>query len=389
MSDFRENLEELKSLGLYRSLRDSVARGSRILAGGEPRLNLASNDYLGISGDVALQRKFLSSLADFPEFVMGGVSSRLLGGNNPAFSDLETFIGGLFGAVSGRPRACLLFNGGYHANTGILPALAGERDLILADKLVHASLIDALKLCGAKWMRFPHNDCARLREILSRERKNFERVFIVTESVFSMDGDCADLVELAAIKREFGAMLYVDEAHAFGVFGKNGLGLCEELGIAGEVDFIMCTLGKAAGSAGAFAVCDADVRELLVNRCRPFIFTTALPPITALWTKFAISFFPEFAQRRERLIAMSRKFREMLAFAPTLGDTQIVPLVLGENARALEVSEKLWELGIWAPAVRHPTVPKGSARLRMSLNAAITDFELADCAEKLEKILTK
>ena len=378
-----EVLQKLREDGLFRELFPSVISGAHASFGGAEYINLASNDYLGISADADLQREFLSSLDCGKGFIMGACSSRLLGGDNPAFEELEEYLGRAYSESAGKERAVLSFNCGYHANAGILPAIASPRDLVLYDKLSHASLIDSIGNLPCKWARFPHNDMTALRRILGARRSEFENVFIATESVFSMDGDIADLAEIAKIKREFGAALYVDEAHAVGVFGKYGLGVCQELGVLGEVDFLMGTLGKAIASEGAFLICSENVREMLVNKCRTLIFTTAISPIAAMWSKFAFEKAMGMDSERSHLRRISGVLRNRLSSLKTLGSTQIVPVVLGENSAATSVSERLLKQKIWAGAVRYPTVPKGEARLRLSLNADMPRELVEDVADKI------
>lgn len=380
-----EVLQKLREDGLFRELFPSVISGAHASFGGAEYINLASNDYLGISADADLQREFLSSLDCGKGFIMGACSSRLLGGDNPAFEELEEYLGRAYSESAGKERAVLSFNCGYHANAGILPAIASPRDLVLYDKLSHASLIDSIGNLPCKWARFPHNDMTALRRILDARRSEFENVFIATESVFSMDGDTSDIAELVRIKNEFDCSLYVDEAHSTGLFGRTGLGLCDELSLAGEVDFIMCTLGKALASAGAYVVCSPTQKSLLVNRCRTFIFTTALAPINAMWTLFVLKKVANMGGRRARLREISSVLRKKLSGLKTLGNTQILPVVLGANAAAAEASRAMREAGIWSPPVRYPTVPKNSARLRLSLNAALTDGHLDLIADTLNK----
>ena len=382
-SHARQILGNLREQGLYRSLTPSRIKGARAICADGEFVNFASNDYLGISADSDLQREFLESLDGCTEFLMGAVSSRLLGGDNPAFGNFEKLVWQSYSAECAEPKDALYFNCGYHANAGILPAVAESGDLVLYDKLSHASLIDSIGSLQCKWLRFPHNDIQKLREILLRERAKFKDVYIATESVFSMDGDRADLKALVGLKREFDCALYVDEAHAGGVFGRTGLGLCQELGVVGDIDFIMCTLGKAFASVGAYVVCSPAQKKLLVNRCRTFIFTTALAPINAMWSEFTFMRVQKMQARRKRLAELSGALRAALKCFGTLGDTQIVPVVVGANAVATQASEAMRKAGIWAPAVRHPSVPKNSARLRLSLNAALSDSDIENAAKTL------
>lgn len=385
MTDSRAEkiLHELRKEGLYRSLRPSCVSGARAVCDGESFVNFASNDYLGISADSALQREFFESLPNSSGFLMGAVSSRLLGGDNPAFSAFEKLASAAYSAECSAPKDVLYFNCGYHANAGILPTIAEKGDLVLYDKLSHASLIDSIAALPCKWARFPHNNMQRLREILLRERAAYKNVYIITESVFSMDGDRADLRALVEIKREFDCSIYVDEAHAVGVFGATGLGLCQECGLIGEVDYIMCTLGKALASQGAYAVCSPAQKKLLINRCRTFIFTTAVAPINVMWSDFVFRRLCEMGDRRKRLSLLAADLRGKLKCFETLGDTQIVPVVVGANSIATDAAEAARRAGIWTPAVRYPTVPKNSARLRLSVNAALSDADIALAAETL------
>ena len=384
MESFCGILESIKKQGLFRSLEPSRARGKFIERGDRKYYNFTTNDYLGVSSDLDLQKEFLASLGG-GEFLMSAVSSRLLGGDNPAFGALERSFEGLFAAAGAR-KSCLLFNGGYHANTAVLPALASSGDAVFCDRLVHASLIDALRLSGARFFRYAHNDCAHLEALLRQNRAKFARAFILTESVFSMDGDCADIAELVRLKKTYDALLYVDEAHSFGALGKEGLGVCADSGLAGDVDFIMFTLGKAVASQGAVVATSPELRGLLVNRARPFVFTTAMPPICALWSAFVFEKIRAMDARRGHLAEISRRLRGSLGGLEVLGSTHIAPVVVGSSQAATEISRRLLERGYCAGAVRYPTVPKNSARIRISLNAKMEDAEIdafADCLKEL------
>lgn len=276
-------------------------------------------------------------------------------------------------------KGALVFNSGYHANIGILPALTGKRDLVVADKLVHASIIDGLRLSDAQMLRYRHLDYEHLCSILTQHREEYEQVFIVTESVFSMDGDVADLQQLCELKKEFDAFLYVDEAHAIGVRGTNGLGCCEEQACTEDIDFIVGTFGKAFASMGAFVVCEEIFREYLINTQRSLIFTTALPPVNVAWTRFILNKMPDFYDLRIKLARVSERLREVLTDKgfETRGSSHIVPMVCGANENSVEVADLLQDNGFFALPVRYPTVPKNEARIRFSLNASIPleDYE--------------
>lgn len=270
-------------------------------------LNLSSNDYLGLGCNRELRAAFLATLT--PEtFLPTSSSSRLLTGNFTIYEELENELAHLFGT-----EAALVFSSGYHANSGILPAVSDGSTLILADKLVHASLIDGIRLSTARCIRYRHNDLAQLERLLAQHQAEYRQIIIVTESLFSMDGDQADLPALVALKRKYGNVaLYVDEAHAFGVRGKQGLGCAEEAGCIGDIDFLVGTFGKAAASAGAYIVCSRTVREYLVNRMRTFIFTTALPPVCIAWTLFIVRRLADMQERRQHLADISRQLRQAM-----------------------------------------------------------------------------
>lgn len=330
-------------------------RGADVVVAGRTYRNFSSNDYLGLSGCVELQREFLTGL-DGGQFVMSNPSSRLITGNSAHYERLETTIGGLFG------RSALVLGSGYLANAGVLAAVATKGDLVLADKLVHASIIDGLRLCQCDWKRFNHNDMAHLERLLEKAA-GYKNIWVVTESLFSMDGDFAPLAQIESLRQRFGFKLYVDDAHAFGVRG-GGLGYARECGV--EPDIIMATLGKAAASVGAFVVCDDEVREMLINKMRTLIFSTALPPINLMWSDFILQRMADFEPRRAHLHELS----ELLT-----GDSeasQIIPLMAYENKRALELARRLREAGFWVNAIRYPTVPQGQARVRVSLSAGLS-----------------
>lgn len=373
-------IENIKNLGLYRELRLAKVDASRVLIDDEAHINFASNDYLGMAGNLDFQKEFLQNIVDSTDYLMGSTSSRLLVGNYKAYERAESEIGAIY------KKECLFFNSGYHANTGILPALASSKDLILADKLVHASIIDALKLTDAKWLRYAHNDMQHLRSLIEKNRKDYERIFIVSEGVFSMDGDRADIAELVKIKKEFDALLYIDEAHSFGLFGNRGLGLCYAHDFGKDVDFIMCTLGKALGSEGAFVICDKSWRNLLINKSRSLIFTTALAPINVMWTLFSFRKMLDMDAQRAHLSTISKRFRDSLSDFQILGDSQIVPLVLSDASKVLDFVKHLAQANIWASAVRPPTVPKNSSRIRFSLSASLSENDIDYCLNVIKKL---
>jgi 8-amino-7-oxononanoate synthase len=368
-SRFADALDELEAGGLRRRLPVVGERdGPRVAFGDSTLLNLSSNDYLGLGNDPSLQRSFFGETGAMDPALHGmtASASRLLSGNHPAYALLEQDISALYGE-----RAATVFSSGYHANVGICSALADRHSLFLADKLCHASLIDGMRLSGAQLLRYRHRDLDHLEDLLEKHAGKDREVFIVTESVFSMDGDTADLERHVRLKQRYGAMLIVDEAHAAGVFGDRGLGLCERDGLAAQVDVLVGTFGKALASFGAFAITDSIVRDYLVNRARPLIFTTALPPAVVNWTRITLAHSVSMRRERQHLAVLASGFRNALreGGVETGGNSQIVPAVVGGNRTAGRVAEALREAGFLAFPIRPPTVPEGTARIRFSLTA--------------------
>ncbi len=378
-------LDRLRREGLHRRLVP-FERPDAGTAVGEGRryVNLSSNDYLGVAADGALLERFLERTRaerdPLSSLGLGGGSSRLLAGHTPAIEALEAELA----ALAGR-EAALVFSSGYHANAGILPALAGPGDAIFSDALNHASLVDGCRLSGAEVHVYRHLDLGHLEELLRARRPASGRALVVTESLFSMDGDSPDLPALAALKERFGAALLVDEAHAVGLFGPGGAGLCRGTGVDGRVEVLVGTFGKALGSAGAFAACASPVKEYLVNRARTLLYTTAPPPAVVAWTRFVVGCLPALQPRRDRLLALAARFREALAARGlrTGGRSQIVPVVLGENTAAVSAAELLRGQGFLLFPIRPPTVPAGTARLRFSLTSALAWEELEEIPELL------
>lgn len=370
----QQELQQLKEHSNLRRLPEMVHDGRDVIVGGKRMLNLSSNDYLGLASDRELRAEFLDTLTP-DTFMPTSSSSRLLTGNYAIYEELEAELMQLFGT-----EAALIFNSGYHANTGILPAVSDAQTLILADKLVHASLIDGIRLSAAKCIRYRHNDLAQLERLLAEHHAAYQRIIIVTESIFSMDGDQADLSALVRLKHKYNnVLLYVDEAHAFGVRGNRGLGCAEEAGCIRDIDFLVGTFGKAAASTGAYIVCTQVIREYLVNRMRTLIFTTALPPVNIAWTLFVVRKLAGMQDLRMNLARISRQLREALQAqgyaCPSV--SHIVPMIVGSSADTILRAETLQRHGFYALPVRPPTVPEGTSRIRFSLTAEIKEEEIA------------
>ncbi len=333
-------------------------------------VNVSSNDYLGLLGDGALREAFYAEVSG-EDRLLSAASSRLLTGNCAAVRGFEEDLATAYGA-----EAALVFGSGYHANTGILPAIAGPKTLVLSDKLNHASMIDGVRASGCKCYRYRHNDLAHARSYLEKFAEAFDEVIVMTESVFSMDGDRTDLAALVQLKRDFpNVLLYLDEAHGVGVFGETGLGCAHAAGVHREIDFLVGTLGKAWCSMGAFVICRGVVRETLVNRVRPFIFTTGLPPVNVAWSRFILRALPGMGERRARVVSMGARLAEAIRGrgVDCVSGSQIVPFVVGSNEAAMRAAGRFREAGFYVLPIRPPTVPEGSARLRFSLSAGLSD----------------
>lgn len=373
LEHINQELQTLKEKKNYRSLPPLIHEGRDVLLNGQRMLNLSSNDYLGLSNDISLRKEFLKTLT--PEtFLPTSSSSRLLTGNFSDYQKLEQQLATMFGTES-----ALIFNSGYHANTGILPAICNTHTLILADKLVHASLIDGIKLSSAKCIRYRHNDISQLQRLIAENHNAYEQLIIVTESIFSMDGDEADLPALIQLKKSYSnVLLYVDEAHAFGVRGKKGLGCAEEQDCINYIDFLVGTFGKAIASAGAYIVCRQLIREYLINKMRTFIFTTALPPINIQWTSWVLERLSALQHKRAHLLQISEKLKVALTAkgynCPSV--SHIVPMIIGASEDTILKAEELQRKGFYALPVRPPTVPDGTSRIRFSLTADITEHEI-------------
>ena len=373
MDAFKQQLEQLSAQNQYRSIPDLVHQGRYITRENRKMLNMSSNDYLGLASNENLRQSFLQQYGDnFPSFTSS--SSRLLTGNFPVYTDLEQLIAQCF-----QRESALLFNSGYHANLGILPALTTTKSLILADKLVHASMIDGIRLSQCEFFRYRHNDYEHLKSLLEKNARKFDRTFIVTESVFSMDGDVVDLNYLVQLKKQFpNTYLYVDEAHAIGVYGKNGLGIAERANVIADIDLLVGTFGKALASMGAYVICDKILKECLINQMRPLIFSTALPPFNVAWTHFIFERLPQFSKERTHLERLSAFLRQEVEHRTQIMPSQtcIVPYILGENEATLAKAKDLQEQGYYCLPIRPPTVPKGTSRIRLSLTADMTMDEV-------------
>jgi 8-amino-7-oxononanoate synthase len=372
-------LDQLETANRRRVLRD-VTRlpGARIKIGdGKVLIDFSSNDYLGLSFRPELINKTCDSAAAHGT---GAGASRLVAGNLAAYTQIENKL-----AAGKGSEAALVFVSGVQANLTLLPALLdakvlGAEPLVYADRLNHASLIQGCIAAGVRQNRFRHNDLSHLEDLLKRDAALARPRFIITESVFSMDGDCADMARLSELAEKYGAFLYIDEAHATGVLGKNGFGL-----VHGEQNaLVMGTFSKGLGGFGAYAACSATLRDYLVNRCGGVIYATALPPAVLGAMEAALDLIPSLDAERAHVQALAADLRARLQAAgfDTGGSTtQIVPMILGDEAKALALAAALGAEGFLATAIRPPTVPAGTSRIRFTLSAAHTAQNVAALAE--------
>ncbi len=377
MIDPAAAIEEIRAAGLLRRLREiGTPQGPWVNVDGRDALLLCSNDYLGLAGDPRLAD---AAARAAHEWGAGAGSSRLVSGNMTPHRELEEQLAAFKGA-----QACVLFGSGFLANTGVLAALAGRGEIVLSDALNHASIVDGCRLAGAETIVYAHSDLDALADGLARAGRR--AATIVTDAVFSMDGDLAPLCGIVELARRHGASVVVDEAHATGVVGPGGRGLVAALGLEGDVDVVVGTLGKALGSYGAFACCDAATAELLVNRARTLIYSTALPPPVLGAALEGLRILREEPWIVERLLRNARTLRTALAaegFAVDLGDMPIVPLVVGDPEAAMALCEDALRHGAFAQAIRPPTVPEGTSRLRAVAMASHSEDELRTAARVL------
>jgi 8-amino-7-oxononanoate synthase len=381
--ELAEQLDQLRDQNLYRELHcvDSP-QSSRIQLAGQTLLNFSSNDYLGLANHPALKE---AAIAAVQQFGCGSGASRLICGSLTPHHELEEVL-----AAFKNTDAALTFSSGYAAVLGTICALLGKNDVVIIDKLVHACIVDAAKLCGAKLRVFRHNDLNDLERMLrwaaarSRNTDHRSRTFIVTESVFSMDGDLAPLRNIVELKEKYGAWLMVDEAHATGLFGERRRGLAEEFGVADRIEVQMGTLGKALGAAGGYICGSRALIDLLINRARSLIFSTA-PAKAAI----DVVQSEEGAARRVRLWARVDEIKNGLV---KLGwplppvRSAIIPLLIGDEARAIETATELRQQGVFIPAIRYPSVARGQARLRLTANADHTAGDVDDLLRVLNRI---
>ncbi|MDD5594075.1 MAG: 8-amino-7-oxononanoate synthase [Candidatus Margulisbacteria bacterium] len=378
-----EELAELKRAGLYRSLKKIDKTDGRLVEiNGKKLINFCSNNYLGLANHPKVIEA--ANLA-CQEFGAGSGASRLISGNLEIHEKLEARIAG-FKSRS----AALVFPTGFMANLGVIGSLMDENDTIIIDRLNHASIVDACRLSKAKLQVYPHKDMAALGQVLQRSDK-FKKRLIVTDSIFSMDGDIAPLPQIVELAKKYDALTMIDEAHATGVLGTRGRGLEEHFGLEGSVDIIMGTLSKAVGSLGGFVAGSQELIDLLKNKARSFIYTTALPPSACAASLAAFELIENEPEHLGNLRENIKTLTRLRSTAPPLpegeGKTPILPIIIGPAEKTVEISQQLFEQGSFISAIRPPTVPKGQSRLRLTLTALHTKEDIECLASLLRALI--
>ncbi|MGK2932843.1 MAG: 8-amino-7-oxononanoate synthase [Solirubrobacterales bacterium] len=390
MNDVEEALEQAREAGLLRQMREvETATGPHIRVDGRDVLLLCSNDYLGLASDARVRRAAAEAAETWGA---GAGASRLVSGNLSPHVELEARL-----AEFKRTGAAVLFGSGYLANMGVVAAVATEGGVVFSDELNHASLVDGCRLAGAETVIYPHGDVAALAEAM--EGVGDLTKTIVTDSVFSMDGDVAPLAEIVELAERYRAKVIVDEAHATGTIGPGGRGLISELGLEDRIDVTVGTLSKALGSYGAYACCSRTMGQYLVNKARPLIFSTGLPPSVAAAASESIRILDEEDRESgdrpglvDTLRSRALTFRRALVdqgVEVEINEIPIVPLVIGEAVTAMSVCEKALEEGVFAQAIRPPTVPEGTSRLRLTVMATHTDEDLESAAKTLAEAVSR
>ncbi len=372
MQNYKEKLEELKANSSFRTIKNIKEKfGKYIIVDDKKMLNLSSNDYLNLSTDNDLKLEFIEKYKNNSEFLFSSASARLLTGTSTCYNKLEANFSKLFNKEN-----ALLFNTGYQANQGIISSLFNKKDVIFCDKLNHASIISGLKLSPAEHFRYKHNDYDNLEKILKEKRNQFNNALIVSESVFSMDGDIADIKKLVELKKKYNCLLMVDEAHAFGVFGDNLAGISAKENLLDEIDIITITLGKALASSGAICVSNNTIINYLINKASSFIFSTAIPPANVMWSNFLLE--EKFELLKEKKEKLNSLFKKVHQIYPSASSSQIIPIILGSAQNANSKAQELQQKGFYVLPINPPTVSVGTSRLRISLTSDINFEEICN-----------
>lgn len=368
MSNYQNELIELKEKSSLRTIKNIKEKfGKYIIVDDKKMLNLSSNDYLNLSTDNDLKLEFVEKYKNNPEFLFSSASARLLTGTSSVYKKLEQNFANLF-----KKDSALLFNTGYQANQGVVSTLFQKGDCIFSDKLNHASIVSGLKLTLAEHFRYKHNDIEHLEKILKEKRNKYNNAIIISESVFSMDGDIADIKRLVELKKKYNCMLMIDEAHAFGVFGDELQGISAKLNLLDEIDIITVTLGKSLASMGAVCISNKTIIDYLINKASSFIFSTAIAPINVMWSNFLLEEkFNLLTSKKEKLNLLFNRIHHIF---PSISSSQIIPIILGSTQNAVKKAIELQNRGFYVLPINPPTVPVNTSRLRISLTSDI-EFE--------------
>ena len=358
-----EELRRLQEIKNYRVLRECD----------EKLLNLSSNDYLGLANDKTLREEFYKKYR--PK--LSSSSSRLIDGSYSEIMELEKRAEEIYG------KPCIMFNSGFDANSSLIETFCDKNTLILTDRLNHASIYDGIVNSGAEFLRYKHLDMEGLEKFLQKYSDRYEDILVISESVYSMDGDVADIEKLVELKRKYNFSLMLDEAHSYGVYG---YGMAYNLGVVNEIDFLVIPLGKGGASVGAMVICEKYFKDYIVNRSRKFIFSTALPPVNSSWNLFILNRMKDFDERRARLEALKNYTLKLLEEKgiKTTSTTHIISIIVGDNERIGKIGQKMKEKGYLLYPVKEPTVPKGTARFRIGLNPEISFEEIKNFVEELK-----
>lgn len=367
---YDDEIEYLKKIDNYRQIYNIKKKsGKYIFIDNNILLNLSSNDYLGLSTNKQLLKEFINSKLEDDEFLFSSASSRLLTGSSSVYNLLEKNLAKLF-----KKEKALIFNTGYQCNLGVLSSIVRKNDIIFSDKLNHASIIDGIKLSNGTFYRYKHLDYNHLEYLLKTYRNKYKNAFIISESIFSMDGDVANIDILIDLKKKYNCILIIDEAHAFGVYGKNLCGYFENN--LDNIDIITATFGKALASQGAFAVANKNIINFLINKARSFIFSTSIPSVSVLWVNWLLNEKFELIQNQQKKLHKLLIKIEQYLNKTNLSNskTQIIPIIIGNNEKTIKISKKLFDNKFLALPIRTPSVPPNKARLRISLTSNI-EFE--------------
>lgn len=356
MQRIKNELEKLESNNQLRKIPlIETKNNNTLIIDSKQLVNFASNDYLSISTNLALKEEFLAT----NKSLLSSASARLLTGTSQEFCELEETLALLF-----NKEGCLIFNTGYQCNLGIISTLCCKGDVVFSDKLNHASIIDGMRLAEGDFIRYRHLDYENLENLLIKNRNKYNRAIIVSESLFSMDGDIANIDKLIELKKRYNCLLMIDEAHAFCALGDNLSGLCYNK----DVDIITATMGKSLGSFGAFCVSNNEIINYLINKSRSFIFSTSIPPINIAWSNWLLTTKKEFLlEQKLKLNNITKNVLQIIGKTPS--NSHIIPIIIGSNEDTIKFSEELYAKGYYIPAIRPPTVAEGSSRLRISLTA--------------------